>query len=88
MSTLILRDSVSAEASRFVNLVATLGLKCQQTELKTKPGAFHWHIQRPNEPGTLEATIIPGREFIELVVRSNRKGAWVKSALEFLISNW
>ena len=53
-----------------------LGLSFKRMSLAKYPGSTHWHIQRPGEKGTLEATWWPSEERLWLSVHANRRGDW------------
>lgn len=50
-----------------------------KTTLAKYPGGVHWHLKKPGEKGTLEATLWNNELFLQ--VRRNRDGEWIMSAL-------
>jgi hypothetical protein len=66
----------------FEGKLLELGLTFERIQLKTKPNAIHWHIRKPGEKGTLEATFESG--MVSLYVRANRAAGWMDAILDAL----
>ena len=77
-----MRFEIACESlDRFLACVAKLDLIIEEQPLKTRPGAWHWHL-RSSSPGTVEATLDQGLLVIE--VRRNRKTPASESMFEKL----
>jgi hypothetical protein len=66
----------------FLARAVNLGLTVKEMRLSSLPQGRHWHISKPGQPGTLEATWSDGE--LTFRVRSNRQGDWIPAALEKL----
>ncbi|HEY3108351.1 MAG TPA: hypothetical protein VGL23_06340 [Chloroflexota bacterium] len=51
---------------------------------KAYPGGTHWHVARPEQAGTLEATWWPARRRLWLKVHPRRRAGWVEATAERL----
>lgn len=62
--------------------VAELGLAISSKgTLRKFNGSVHWHIKRPGESGTLEATWWPKTGQFWLSVHANRGANWIEEAI-------
>ncbi len=68
--------------------VIALGLTSKRFPLKGITGSIHWHIKRPGESGTLEATYDPKGQRLWLEVRTNRAATWQPAVIESLLSQF
>jgi len=59
-----------------------MGLVFKRLSLKKFPGSVHWHITKPGEKGTLEATWWEGKFWFS--VHENRMGQWQHEGLDTL----
>jgi hypothetical protein len=66
----------------FEDRCSKMGLLVKRLELKKFPGCTHWHLTKPGETGTLEATWWRGR--LWLSVHDNRKAEWQNQATLWL----
>jgi hypothetical protein len=74
-------------ASAVASAAAAEGLSIRlQITLRTYAGSVHWHLGRPGERGTLEATWWPAGKRLWLAVHSNRRAAWIEGTLPQLQS--
>lgn len=81
----MIRYLVNAKPDEFESTLDALGLNYERIALKTKPNAVHWHIRKPREKGTLEATFEQGQLYLE--VRSNRMAEWIMPVIESISTN-
>ena len=49
--------------------------------LAARPGATHWHLRKPDETGTLEATWSPATGQFWFSIHDNRQATWIDEAL-------
>lgn len=69
--------------SRIEALFRVLGLEVALKTVLTKyPGGVHWHLKKPDEKGTLEATLWNNDLFLQ--VRRNRKGEWCEVVMNVI----
>jgi hypothetical protein len=61
------------------------GLSIHRGSLSKYKGSTHWHLTKPGERGTLEATWWPDNNRLWLAVHANRKAAWQEAAIEAII---
>jgi len=61
--------------------VSDAGLLAERRELRSYPGAAHWHIRRPGTQGTLELTYWPQAERLWFAVHANRRADWIAPAM-------
>ena len=45
--------------------------------LKQHPGGAHWHLAKPDQPGTLEVTHWPQTDELWLSIHDNRRALWI-----------
>lgn len=65
---------------RLEALFRRLGLEVAlKTTLAKYPGGVHWHLKKPGEKGTLEATLWDNALLLQ--VRRNRDGEWIVSVI-------
>ena len=64
--------------------VSDAGLLAERLELRSYPGATHWHIRRPGAKGTLELTYWPRTGRLWFAVHANRRAEWIALAIEEL----
>jgi hypothetical protein len=64
--------------------VSNAGLLADRLELRSYPGATHWHIWRPGAKGTLELTYWPRAGRLWFAVHANRRAEWIAPAIEEL----
>lgn len=58
--------------------IAHFGLQIRiRRGLRTYPGAQHWHVHKPGEPGTLEITLWPEGKQAWCSVHDNRRAEWI-----------
>lgn len=58
------------------------GFKVAEMPLKSLPKGMHWHVSKPGQKGTLEATW--NEDELRFEVRSNRTGDWQTGAVKAL----
>src|SRR5205085_6947018 len=61
--------------------VSEAGLLAERRELRSYPGATHWHIRRPDAKGTLELTYWPRAGRLWFAVHANRRAEWIAPAI-------
>jgi hypothetical protein len=61
--------------------VSDAGLLAERRELRSYPGATHWHIRRPGAQGTLELTYWPQTGRLWFAIHANRRADWIAPAL-------
>jgi hypothetical protein len=66
--------------------IAEAGLLATRLELRSYPGAIHWHIRRPSAKGTLELTYWPSAERLWFAIHANRRAEWIAPAIEDLMA--
>ena len=66
--------------------VSDAGLLATRLELRSYPGATHWHIRRPGAKGTLELTYWPSVGRLWFAVHANRRAAWIAPAIDDLMA--
>ena len=66
--------------------VSDAGLLATRLELRSYPGATHWHIRRPGAKGTLELTYWPSVGRLWFAVHANRRAGWIAPAIEDLMA--
>jgi hypothetical protein len=64
--------------------VSDAGLLAERLELRSYPGAIHWHIRRPGAKGTLELTYWPRARRLWFAVHANRRADWIAPAIDDL----
>ena len=64
--------------------VSDAGLLAERLELRSYPGATHWHIRRPGAKGTLELTYWPRARRLWFAVHANRRADWIAPAIDDL----
>jgi hypothetical protein len=64
--------------------VADAGLLADRRELRSYPGAVHWHIRRLGAQGTLELTYWPRMGKLWFAVHANRRAEWIAPAIDDL----
>jgi hypothetical protein len=64
--------------------VSDAGLLADRLELRSHPGATHWHIRRLGAKGTLELTYWPRVGRLWFAVHVNRRAEWIAPAIEDL----
>ena len=64
--------------------ITEAGLLAQRLELRSYPGATHWHIRRPGAKGTLELTYWPRAGRLWFAVHANRRADWIAPAIDDL----
>ncbi len=72
---------------RLERILTELGLGFKRLSLKTLPAAVHWHITKPGEKGTLEATWDLDAEAFWLCTRANRYATWQDEVITALTRN-
>jgi hypothetical protein len=65
--------------------IAEAGLLAERLELRSYPGATHWHIRRPGAKGTLELTYWPLQHRLWFAIHANRRAEWIAPALDDLM---
>jgi len=66
--------------------VSDAGLLATRLELRSYPGATHWHIRRPGAKGTLELTYWPSVGRLWFAVHANRRAGWIAPAIDDLMA--
>jgi hypothetical protein len=66
--------------------VSDAGLLAARLELRSYPGATHWHIRRPGAKGTLELTYWPQAYRLWFAVHANRSAEWIAPAINDLMA--
>src|SRR5262245_16202492 len=61
--------------------VSDAGLLAERLELRSYPGATHWHIRRPGAKGTLELTYWPREGRLWFAIHANRRAEWIAPAI-------
>jgi hypothetical protein len=74
-------DQIEAAILEFGLLITLRGTRRQY------PGCDHWHIKRPNEPGTIELTWWPERSRLWFKIATNREAAWMDRAMDQIQSS-
>jgi hypothetical protein len=64
--------------------VSDAGLLADRLELRSYPGATHWHIRRLGAKGTLELTYWPRVGRLWFAVHVNRRAEWIAPAIDDL----
>lgn len=75
--------------SQFEAALTTEGLVFEKLSLKKYAPCCHWHIRKPGEKGTLEATYLLDTHRLWLECRSGRTAPWqepVATRLEILFA--
>lgn len=72
----------SEVSSRLEEACGSMGLVFKRLSLKKFPGSVHWHITKPGEKGTLEATWWEGKFWFS--VHENRRSEWVDGVVATL----
>ncbi len=62
----------------------TRGFQCEEHPLASRPQDRHWHLRKPNQPGTIEITWQPIEERTLVMVRANRRGKWTDEEIRSL----
>ena len=70
--------------STFTSALSSAGLDCKELCLKKYPGSTHWHITKPGEKGTLEATWRPSKRQFWFSIHSNRRSDWQEGTIQTL----
>lgn len=60
------------------------GFQCEEHPLASRPQDRHWHVRKPNQPGTIEITWQPIERRTLLIVRANRRGKWSDEEIQAL----
>jgi hypothetical protein len=58
----------------------------ERPELRSYPGATHWHIRWPGARGTLELTYWPRAGRLWFAVHANRRAEWIAPAIDDLMA--
>ena len=69
------------DASVFESVVGVLGFEIQLHELRTCPGARHYHLKKPGHVGTLEATWWPKARRFWLQIHAKRGAPWQEACI-------
>jgi hypothetical protein len=64
--------------------IADAGLLAKRLDLRSYPGASHWHIRQPGAKGTLELTYWPSAGRLWFAVHANRRAEWIAPVIEEL----
>ncbi|MEO7909667.1 MAG: hypothetical protein ABIV47_08470 [Roseiflexaceae bacterium] len=62
------------------------GLLTERLELRSYPGATHWHIRRLGTKGTLELTYWPTKSRLWFAIHANRRAEWISPTLDDLMA--
>ncbi len=65
-------------------LADSQGFQCEEHPLASRPQDRHWHVRKPNQPGTIEITWQPIERRTLLIVRANRRGKWSDEEIQAL----
>ena len=63
--------------------------ECETTlrgSLKKFPNCVHWHLKRPDSPGTLEITLWPQQHRAWFSIQSGRAAPWIEGAISQLVA--
>jgi hypothetical protein len=66
--------------------VSNAGLLAARLELRSYPGATHWHLRRPGAKGTLELTYWPRTGRLWFSIHANRRAEWIAPAIDDLVA--
>ena len=72
----------------FISMVSIFGLDGTESTLKQYPGCVHWHLNKPGEKGTLEATWWPKKRKFWLAVHENRRADWQEQVMDHILLMW
>jgi hypothetical protein len=64
--------------------ITDAGLLAARLELRSYPGATHWHIRRLGAKGTLELTYWPTQSRLWFAIHANRRAEWLAPAIDDL----
>lgn len=67
--------------------VAEAGLLADRRELRSYPGATHWHIRRSGANGTLELTYWPMESRLWFAIHANRRAEWIAPVIDDLMTH-
>jgi hypothetical protein len=67
-------------------IVRDAGLLADRRELRSYPGATHWHIRQPGAKGTLELTYWPRTGQLWFAIHANRRAEWIAPAIDDLMA--
>lgn len=70
-----------ADPAEITDFASKIGLVATVFELKSYPGALHWHFRQKQEAGTLEATWWPRKRRFWLSLHANRTAQWQAEAI-------
>ncbi|MBD3404429.1 hypothetical protein GF420_16175 [candidate division GN15 bacterium] len=69
----------------FEEIVTAAGLVVHSRGgVAARPGATHWHLRKPDQAGTLEATWSPATGQFWFSIHDHRHAAWIDDALVVL----
>lgn len=68
----------------FISMVSSMGLDGTETTLKKFSGSVHWHLHKPREKGTLEATWWPTERRFWFSIHENRRADWQDEILQVM----
>jgi hypothetical protein len=82
------RDASPEELAEIVGFVAgEFNLQFGAvTELKTIRGSQHWHLQRAQQPGVLEVTLVANSKRGFISVHSNRNAEWIEPLIGLFLA--
>jgi len=66
--------------------ISDAGLLADRLELRSYPGATHWHIRRLGTKGTLELTYWPMQSRLWFAIHANRRAEWIAPAIDDLMA--
>ena len=79
------REAVAPDAVR--DAAAEIGGRITlEGTLRSYVGSLHWHVQAPQETGTLEVTWWPTRQQLWVSLHANRSGTWAAEAFPRLVN--